>query len=71
MYNYLPLVLILSITPAIALAQISLDDWKVDIRYIYDSQSSTVTKKQYLQIYTLIATYLTALKLKVSLHFLK
>jgi len=53
MYNYLPLVLILSITPAIALAQISLDDWKVDIRYIYDSQasgyddreSSTITNK--------------------------
>jgi hypothetical protein len=40
MYNYLPLVLILSITPAIALAQISLNDWEADVRYTYDSQAS-------------------------------
>ena len=50
MYNYLPLVLILSITPAIALAQISLNDWEADVRYTYESQASDYDDRESLTV---------------------
>ena len=33
---------ILSIAPAIASAQINLDDWKTDVRYSYETQENTL-----------------------------
>ena len=36
------LILILTITPTIALSQINLDDWKTDVRYSYETQENTL-----------------------------
>lgn len=40
------LILILTITPTIALSQINLDDWKADIRYTHNSQTNDFSDRE-------------------------